>query len=96
MTIFVIYLMIRFCNKKVMIVYRRYLKRGFYKPFSMIYNSSATLVPGFREAMLNMNVGDKARVFIPSFLGYGARGRAPRIPPNTNLVFDIEIVGIDK
>ena len=62
----------------------------------MPYNMTAGLVPGFREAMLNMNIGDKARVFIPSYLGYGAQGRAPRVPPNTNLIFDIELVGIDK
>jgi len=66
-----------------------------YQPFSMIYNEKANLVPGFREAMLNMNVGDKARVFIPSYLGYGASGR-PGIPANSNLIFDLEIVGIDK
>ncbi|HLV14960.1 MAG TPA: peptidylprolyl isomerase [Xanthomarina sp.] len=67
--------------------------QGGYKPFPMIYNETASLVPGFREAMLNMNVGDKARVFIPSYLGYGANGMGP-IPPNSNLVFDLEIVGI--
>lgn len=64
-----------------------------YLPFPMIYNESATLVPGFREAMLKMKVGDEARVFIPSFLGYGEAGRGA-IPPNTNLIFDIEIAGI--
>ena len=67
--------------------------QGGYKPFPMIYNETAQLVPGFREAMLNMNVGDKAHVFIPSYLGYGANGMGP-IPPNTNLVFDLEITGI--
>tara|TARA_B100000446_G_scaffold184662_1_gene207151 strand:- start:160 stop:1368 length:1209 start_codon:yes stop_codon:yes gene_type:complete len=69
-------------------------KAGAYEPFPMIYNESATLVPGFREAMLKMNIGDKARIFVPSYLGYGPNGRAPRIPPNANLVFDLEIVGI--
>ena len=49
-----------------------------------------------RTGFLNMNVGDKTRVFIPSFLAYGEGGRAPRVPPNTNLVFDLEIVAIDK
>ncbi|MDX1277966.1 peptidylprolyl isomerase [Oceanihabitans sediminis] len=68
-------------------------KQGGYKPFPMIYNETATLIPGFREAMLNMKVGDKARVFIPSYLGYGSNGAGP-IPPNTNLVFDLEIMGI--
>ncbi|WP_188466475.1 peptidylprolyl isomerase [Bizionia arctica] len=67
--------------------------QGGYKPFPMIYNETASLVPGFREAMLNMNVGDKARVFIPSYLGYGANGMGP-IPPNSNLVFDLEIMGL--
>ncbi|MEO8934407.1 MAG: peptidylprolyl isomerase [Xanthomarina sp.] len=69
--------------------------QGGYKPFAMIYNETAGLVPGFREAMLNMNVGDKARVFIPSYLGYGANGQGP-IPPNSNLVFDLEIMGISE
>jgi peptidylprolyl isomerase len=67
--------------------------QGGYKPFPMIYNETASLVPGFREAMLNMNVGDKARVFIPSYLGYGANGMGP-IPPNSNLIFDLEIFGL--
>ncbi|HZW63560.1 MAG TPA: peptidylprolyl isomerase [Flavobacteriaceae bacterium] len=69
--------------------------QGAYEPFAMPYNNTATLVPGFREAMLSMNIGDKARVFIPSYLGYGPRGNGP-IPPDTNLVFDIELVGIQK
>jgi len=70
-------------------------KANGYKPFAMIYNETAQLVPGFREAMLNMNVGDKAHVFIPSYLGYGENGMGP-IPGNTNLVFDLEIMGIEK
>ncbi|MGY0392892.1 peptidylprolyl isomerase [Bizionia sp. KMM 8389] len=67
--------------------------QGGYKPFPMIYNETAGLVPGFREAMLNMNVGNKAKVFIPSYLGYGENGSGP-IPPNTNLIFDLKIEGI--
>lgn len=69
-------------------------KGGAYKPFAMIYNESASLVSGFREAMLRMNVGDKARVYVPSYLGYGAAGRPPKVPGNTDLYFDIEIQGI--
>ena len=65
-----------------------------YAPFSMPYNETAGLVSGFREAMLNMKVGDKARVFIPYYLGYGERGNPPVIPPNTNLVFDIQITSL--
>ncbi|MEZ4974991.1 MAG: hypothetical protein R2802_00390 [Flavobacteriaceae bacterium] len=38
--------------------------QGAYEPFTMPYNMTATLVPGFREAV-NMNVGDKARFLSP-------------------------------
>jgi cyclophilin family peptidyl-prolyl cis-trans isomerase len=69
-------------------------KRGGYKTFDMPYNKTARLVPGFREAMLNMKIGDKATVFIPHYLGYGENGRAPLIPGNTNLIFDVELVSI--
>lgn len=67
--------------------------QGGYQPFPMIYNETAGLVPGFREAMLNMNVGNKAKVFIPSYLGYGENGSGP-IPPNSNLIFELKIEGI--
>lgn len=67
---------------------------GRYVPFDMPYNETASLVSGFREAMLNMKIGDKARVFIPYYLGYGERGNPPVIPGNTNIVFDIELVSI--
>ncbi|WP_299123885.1 peptidylprolyl isomerase [uncultured Winogradskyella sp.] len=71
-------------------------QQGGYAPFDMPYNETATLVPGFREAMLNMKIGDKARVFIPYYLGYGESGRQPLIPGNTNLVFDIQLTSIKK
>jgi cyclophilin family peptidyl-prolyl cis-trans isomerase len=74
----------------------KYDKGESYEPFNMPYNQQATLVAGFREAMLKMNVGDKARVFVPYYLGYGDSGRAPLIPAKTNLVFDIAISGIVK
>jgi len=65
--------------------------QGYYNPFSMPYSEEATLVPGFREGMLNMNYGDKALLYIPSYLGYGSQGNGP-IPPNTDLIFEIELV----
>ena len=64
---------------------------GAYNAFTMPYSEEATLVPGFREGMLNMNYGDKAMLFIPSYLGYGSQGNGP-IPPNTDLIFEIELV----
>lgn len=69
---------------------------GRYAPFDMPYNERAGLIAGFREAMLNMKIGDKARVFIPYYLGYGERGNPPVIPPSANLVFDVELTSIKK
>lgn len=69
---------------------------GRYAPFDMPYNETATLVAGFREAMLNMKIGDKARVFIPYYLGYGERGNPPVIPGNANIIFDIELPSIKE
>ena len=69
-------------------------KAGRYVPFDMPYNETAGLIAGFREAMLNMKIGDKARVFIPYYLGYGERGNPPVIPARANLIFDIELVSI--
>jgi peptidylprolyl isomerase len=37
-----------------------------------------------------MKIGDKAIIFIPAHLAYGERGAGP-IPPNTDLVFELEI-----
>lgn len=68
-------------------------QQGGYKPLEDAYNATSRTVPGFKEAMLNMNVGDKVRVFIPSYLGWGAQGSGP-IPPNANVIFDIELVGV--
>ncbi len=64
---------------------------GAYNPFSMVCSEEATLVPGFREAMLNMNYGDKAMLFVPAHLAYGSQGNQG-IPPNTDLIFEMEIV----
>ncbi len=53
------------------------------------------VIPGFSEALLNMNVGSVIRTWIHPDLGYGATG-TENILPNSLLVFDIELVGIDK
>ena len=73
---------------------RRKQGRG-YEPTPMLYSAEAQLIQGFREGLLTMRVGDKLRLFIPSHLGYGAQGGGRgAIPPNADLVFDIEITGL--
>jgi FKBP-type peptidyl-prolyl cis-trans isomerase len=52
----------------------------------------AQMIPGWDEAMLKLNVGDKAILFIPYKLAYGEAGRPPQIPAKSDLVFYIEVV----
>ena len=50
------------------------------------------LVPGFNEALMLLKKGGKGTFVIPSALGYGAQGAAPRIPANAVLVFELEVL----
>ncbi|TAI49322.1 peptidylprolyl isomerase [Flagellimonas allohymeniacidonis] len=68
---------------------------GGYFPIPMDYSPEARLIPGFKEGLQSMKVGDKVRLFIPPHLGYGPQGGGP-IPPNADLVFDLEITGIQE
>jgi cyclophilin family peptidyl-prolyl cis-trans isomerase len=63
-----------------------------YQPFPFPYGKKQGLIPGFIEALDNMSYGDKAIVYIPSILGYGAQGAGHVIPPNSNIVFEIEML----
>lgn len=66
------------------------MHRGDFSPISMLYSPDMRLIAGFKEAVMTMKSGDKWRVFIPPYLGYGSQGSGP-IPPNSNLVFDLEM-----
>ncbi len=54
------------------------------------------VIPGFSEALMLMKPGSKWKVFIPSDLGYGARGAGSNIGPNETLIFDLELMEIVK
>lgn len=56
--------------------------------------SVAKLIPGLREIMLTMNEGGRRSVIIPSHLAYGEGGIPGRIPPDSTLVFDLELLAI--
>jgi cyclophilin family peptidyl-prolyl cis-trans isomerase len=71
---------------------RRRDQAGGYNPIPMDYSPDAMLIPGFREGLQQMNYGDKKLLLIPSHLGYGEQGSRGVIPPNADLLFEIEIV----
>ena len=70
--------------------------QGGYQPMPTKYGPDAPMIPGFRDGLAAMNVGDRAVIYIPSHLGYGERGAGGIIPPNTDLIFEIEIVKIQE
>ena len=52
------------------------------------------VIAGWTEALQLMPAGSKWRLFIPSSLGYGARGAGGSIPPYSVLIFDVELLSI--
>jgi cyclophilin family peptidyl-prolyl cis-trans isomerase len=63
-----------------------------YRAFPFEAGKKDGMIPGFIEGLDNMAFGDKAVVFIPSNLAYGERGASNVIPPNTMLVFELEML----
>jgi peptidyl-prolyl cis-trans isomerase A (cyclophilin A) len=63
-----------------------------YQPFPFQYGKKDGLIPGFLEGLNKLSISDRAIVFIPSKLGYGERGAGNVIPPNANIIFEIELL----
>jgi FKBP-type peptidyl-prolyl cis-trans isomerase len=66
-------------------------KQNGYSPFPFQAGKKDGLIPGFLEGIGNLSFGDKAVLFIPSALGYGERGAGNVIPPNSNIIFEVEL-----
>jgi len=54
------------------------------------------VISGWTEALQLMKVGDKWRLHIPADLAYGAQSPSPKIPANSALVFEVELLAIEK
>lgn len=54
------------------------------------------VIEGWDVGVMNLKQGTKAKLFIPSMLAYGMQGQGPKLPPYSNLVFDIEVLSVQK
>jgi len=52
------------------------------------------VMPGWNIGVAGMKVGGKRRLMIPAALGYGAKSAGEAVPPNADLIFDVELVDV--
>lgn len=63
-----------------------------YQPIPFQAGRKDGMIPGFIEGLEKLSFGDKAVLFIPSKLGYGEAGAGGVIPPNANIIFEVELI----
>jgi len=89
-------------GKKVKVHYKGYFADG--KIFDSSYNRNepfefnygiGQVIQGWDEGVSKMKVGGKYKLIIPSYLAYGDKQRGP-IPPNSTLIFEIELLDAEK
>jgi FKBP-type peptidyl-prolyl cis-trans isomerase FkpA len=63
------------------------------QPF-VFFLGGGQVIQGWDEGFAGMKVGGKRTLVIPSEMGYGARGAGGAIPPNADLIFDVELLDV--
>ncbi len=63
------------------------------EPATFVLNQ---VIPGWTEGVQLMNTGSTYKFFVPSKLAYGERQAGPKIAPNSTLIFEIELISIEK
>lgn len=64
------------------------------EPFSFVLGRQQ-VIQGWDEGVHQMRVGERAMLYLAPSHAYGVDGYPPDIPPNTPLIFDVEVLGSD-
>ncbi len=90
-------------GKRVRVHYTGWLTDG--KKFDSSHDSghpfifvlgAGHVIPGWDEGVQGMREGGKRQLRVPPELGYGEQGAPPDIPPNATLIFDVELLNVER